>query len=240
MKFIISIFLLLSAMHGSTTTAQYKVSFGMFGKMGVSDALLELKDNGTYHIKIDAKTTGLAKVLSGNRYEVYESFGDVISGKLVPHTFTKLRKTNTKRRLSTYKINHLSREVTLETIDTKKGKTNTHTERFKYYAQNDILSLFFNLKKVLKTQANQTLYAIGGNKKDGKIDIILPKDKALEQMKQTMKMSEGSFLKVILNQKIFSSNKGELLINLDKDGFTNKAILKDVLLFGDIVGIRVK
>ena len=59
-------------------------------------------------------------------------------------------------------------------------------------------------------------------------------------MKQKLELEKGDFLTVILNDRIFASAKGELLINLDSSGLCEKAILEDVLLFGDIVGKRIK
>jgi hypothetical protein len=53
-------------------------------------------------------------------------------------------------------------------------------------------------------------------------------------------MKGGNFVKVVLNDRIFSSSQGELLINLDENGLCEKAILEDVLFFGDVVGKRIK
>jgi hypothetical protein len=58
-------------------------------------------------------------------------------------------------------------------------------------------------------------------------------------MKQKLETDDGEFLKVVLNDRIFSSAQGELLISLGTDGLSEKAILEDVLLFGDIVGKRI-
>ncbi|MDP3292949.1 MAG: DUF3108 domain-containing protein, partial [Sulfuricurvum sp.] len=78
------------------------------------------------------------------------------------------------------------------------------------------------------------------NKKDGRIDINFPRDEALTQMQEKLDIKQGDFVKVVLNDRIFSSAQGELLINLDEQGLCEKAILEDVLLFGDIVGKRIK
>ncbi len=44
----------------------------------------------------------------------------------------------------------------------------------------------------------------------------------------------------IIHQKIFSSKEGRLLLGIAQDGITNQAVLKDVIFFGDIRGVRVK
>ena len=43
-------------------------------------------------------------------------------------------------------------------------------------------------------------------------------------------------MRVIINDDIFASEKGELLVNLRDDGIVQQAVLKDVLFFGDIRG----
>ncbi len=46
--------------------------------------------------------------------------------------------------------------------------------------------------------------------------------------------------KPIVYQKIFSSDKGELLLKIGKnDGITQKAVLKDLLLFGDVRAYKI-
>ena len=45
---------------------------------------------------------------------------------------------------------------------------------------------------------------------------------------------------VIIHQKIFSSSAGHLLLAIGKDGITDKAVLKDVIFFGDIRGERIR
>ena len=80
---------------------------------------------------------------------------------------------------------------------------------------------------------------MGAKEDDGRVDIEKPEGAELEKMKEFMKMDIDSFLKVSINQNIFSSEKGEMLINVDKNNICNKAVLKDVLLFGDIVATKV-
>ena len=41
---------------------------------------------------------------------------------------------------------------------------------------------------------------------------------------------------VLLNKRIFASKNGEMYIDLNDDGICTNAVLKDVLMFGDIRG----
>jgi hypothetical protein len=215
--------------------ATYEVSFGVLERIGTADAFLEIRDDQSYSIYIEARTEGIAKLLTNNRIEVYESHGIVQEGKLIPKKFVKIRKTDTKKRIRIYTFDHPNKKIILEDINSYDWKE----EPVVYYAQEDILSLFFNLKNYQRKPKTQSLYALGGNKKDGKIDIVFADENETVQMKQTMNLEDGEFVKVILNEPIFSSEKGELYINLDKNGLCEKAVLKDVILFGDIVGQRI-
>jgi hypothetical protein len=58
-------------------TATYEVSYGIFEAMGIADARFEIKEDQTYTIRIEARTTGVAKILSNNRVEIYESHGKI-------------------------------------------------------------------------------------------------------------------------------------------------------------------
>lgn len=237
MKTIIFVLALLSQIASAKViTATYEVSYGIFQTMGIADARFETRDDNTYSIRIEARTTGIAKILSNNRIETYESYGSIINGQLVPKKYIKIRRTDSKKMTKIYTFNHVDRIVLRENIDSDEWEKVKHD----YYASEDILSLFFNVKQYMKLRQNQVLYAIGANKNNGRIDVVFPKGHEIEKLKQELETDEGIFVKVILNDKIFSSANGELLINLDDDGLCEKAILEDVLLFGDIVGKRVR
>ncbi len=238
-KYLIIILLFLSFLNAKTITAYYRVSFGIFGRIGIAKAVLNVDKNNNYKISIEAKAKGLAKVLSGGRVEIYKSEGKVVNGKLLPDEYLGITKTNSKRREKLYLFDHIHKKITMIKISTKDGKTTKSSEALKYYADNDILSLFFNIKHYLnnfKFRGKKVLYAIGANKKDGRVDIIAPVGKELKKLKQDIGRKKGHFLIVFINQKIFASKRGELFLDINDDGIATKAVLKDVMLFGDIRG----
>lgn len=239
-KILWILLLLFESVNAKIISASYEVSFGVFQAIGIADAQLEIRDDQTYTIRVEAKTTGIAKVLSNNRIEVYESRGRVKNGKLIPETYYKIRQTDAQKIIKFYTFDHQNRIVWKETTEVKEGKEEKDKGQNDYYAQEDILSLFFNLKYYSKAEENRAFYAIGGNKIDGRIDVVFPKKEEMETIKRELDVTDGRFLKVILNDRIFASANGELLINLDSEGLCEKAVLKDVLLFGDIVGERVR
>jgi hypothetical protein len=217
-------------------TATYEVSYGIFEAMGIAEARMEIKEDQTYAIRIEARTTGLARVLSNNRIETHESYGVVKNGMLIPKKYVKIRRTDSKRTTKIYTFDHAEKTVWEENIQ------NDEWEKVKnpFYAPDDVLSLFFNFKNHLSVRKDRPFFVVGGNKKDGRIDVRFPKNDTLNEMKTKLQSTRGDFFKVILNDKIFSSANGELLINLDHEGLCEKAILEDVLFFGDIVGKRIK
>ncbi len=235
-KIVLLLVILSQIVSAKVLTAKYEVSFGIFQTMGVSETRFEIKDDQTYTIRIEAKTTGIAKVLSGNRIEVYESRGTVRNGKLLPDMYSKVRKNNAKKVTKIYTFDHSNKVVWKETIE----GSERNKEQYDFYASEDILTLFFNIDTYMKTRQDRVLHAIGGSGKDGRIDVVFPNSKELREMKNELDMEEGEFLKVVLNDRIFSSANGELLINLGSDGLCDKAVLEDVLLFGDVVGVRVR
>lgn len=230
--------LLAAAAWGKVLSASYEVSFGVFEDLGTADTRLEIRDDGTYSIRIEARSEGIAKLLSNNRIEIYESHGDVRNGLLVPRKYVKIRQTNSKKTIRIYTFDHDKHIVWKENID--RDKEDWEKEKNDYYATDDILTLFFNFKRYIQPQESRTLHAIGGSKQEGRVDIVYPTPDERSEMAKKLEMSGGEFLKVILNDRIFASAKGELLINLGNDGLCDKAVLEDVLLFGDIVGKRVR
>jgi hypothetical protein len=75
--------------------------------------------------------------------------------------------------------------------------------------------------------------AIGSKKP---VMILLPQNERLKIAKKTFDNKEGTYLVVILNQEIFTSDEGELYINVDSDNTASKAVLKKTIMFGDVWG----
>jgi len=237
MKKIVLLLLLVSQIAGAQVlSAAYEVSYGIFKKLGTATARFETKEDQTYSIKIEARTEGLANLLTNNRIETYESYGVIVNGHLLPQKYIKIRQTNASKKIKIYTFDHPNKTVWRESIDSDEWDKVKND----FYASDDILSLFFNVRNHMKNQEDRPFYVVGANKKDGRIDVNFPKNDSLSEMKKKLKTESGSFLKVILNDRIFSSANGELLINLGNDGLCDKAILEDVLFFGDVIGLRVR
>ena len=240
MRLFLAMIFFLSVFFGKEIEAEYKVSFGLFGSVGKGIAHFDA-NTSRYHIKIYGKATGLAKVLSGGREEIYESFGKIENGILVPEKFVKITKTNKKKRIKTFRFDHEKKEILITKEGFRRGKFEFEThDKLPYYVRNDLLTLYFNLPTYLQENKKKyVLHAVGGDRKDGRVDIFLPEGKKLQKLKEILKV-DGLYLGVVVHQKIFASENGELFVVIDKDGVAKKGLLKDVIMYGDIVGTLTK
>jgi len=242
MRLIILLFLTFSSLIAVDISAKYRVSFGIFGEIGIAKTNLHVDEKNGYKITVHAKTTGTAKFLSGEREEWFVSSGKVdAQGILIPDFYMKTiqRYSNQdgklilKKDIKKYLFFHDKKRVHVEQTKHRGNEIRHEKKDGDYYAPNDLLSLFFNLKTILPSlEVKEPLefYAVGANKTDGRIDV-----KPL-YVKSEFDWKSGHLMRVIVNDKIFASKKGELLVNLRDDGLCQQAVLKDVLFFGDIRG----
>jgi len=127
--------------------ATYSVSYGMFGKLGISEAHLET-DGNTYSIKVSAKTTGIVKRLSQNRQEYYLSQGHVVDGMLISDSLEVRRSHGNKASIKRYVIDHKKKRVTKSYIKKRAGKVYQNDSKIlDFYSKDDLLTLYFNLPK---------------------------------------------------------------------------------------------
>lgn len=241
MRFAMFFMLLACLAFGFEKDALYDVEYGWFKELGKAKAHLD-SDGKSYRIRIEAKTEGLAKFLSRNREEVYESFGTVGKSGYLPSKFVQFKRWSDKAERTTYVFDHAQKKVYKTKEKYEDGKLiDKGVEENKYYADNDILTLYFNISDdfiYMSAGSQKVYYAVGANPKDGRVDLVIPHGAKLSEIKETFEgVKASSYVIVFINQKIFSSEKGELWIAFDHKNDCARATLKDVLLFGDIRGI---
>ena len=242
LQYILVSALLISGVQAKVLDATYSVSYGMFGQLGISDAHLETKDD-TYSIEVSARTTGIVKKLSRNRQEKYISKGHIIDGMLVSDTLHVIRSYGDKYSEKIYRIDHQKKKVTKTSIGKKEGKVyKNETKELGFYTQDDLLTLYFNLpqRMELSKAGNYELAAVGAEKQKGKVKVMIPDAEKRSGYERTLGKGDFWYLTAIVYQKIFESNRGELMIAIGKDGVTQKAVLKDLVLYGDLVAERIK
>jgi len=238
--FLIMVYLFISVnLSAETIKVDYKVDFGIVGEIGIAHAKLT-KDSSSYEIDIKLEATGITKFLSGDRKEEHISKGHIVNGILVSD-FYHIKKTHgNKARDIIYRINHKTKKVVKIDKKWKDGKLYKEREKvMKYYSKDDLLTLYFNLNRYIKDKTKSRDYkfkAVGAEIQKGVVDVHIPNQEELEEFKELLGDNKDCwYARAIVHQKIFSSDKGELLLAIRKDdGITKKAVLKDLLLFGDV------
>ena len=232
-----------SLLHAETIQADYKVEFGIFGEIGIANATLT-KDDTSYVIDVELKATGLAKTLSDGRTEHHVSKGHIENGVMVSDLYQVIKSHGSKTSNKIYRIDHVNKTVTKSYKSWKNAKIKSDsTETLDFYSKDDLLTLYFNLnhKVADKTaSANYTFTAVGAEKQDGKAELVIPEKSNLDEYREMLGESDDSwYARAIIHQDIFSSDKGELLLRIGNDGITQKAVLKDLIFFGDIRAERI-
>jgi hypothetical protein len=222
--------------------AKYEVEFGIFGEVGEAKGKIE-RNATSYRIEVAAWPSGAAKRLTGERLERYMSEGKVVDGKLVPRRFVKWRHKGARVSKKEFVFDHGHRVVYATKSLYKNGKllAAQRPTPLEYYAKEDLFTLYFNIFDYLPSlpAGIYRFYAVGGERRSGAVDIVIPDGDALAQMGEDLG-EEGIYFGVIVHQPIFASKDGELLVVADGDGVAKRVLLKDVIMFGDIVGKLVK
>lgn len=250
--------LMSTILSAQTISAGYDVTFSVFGKIGEAVVRYERFDE-RYVITAEGRLTGEAAAIGANRGELHESFGIVKEGLLVPELYKVTRSSDHYYNQSFFVFYPQERRAEEHRMNEKYGTKNhfdaktfrivsspytTKSIKLKpldYYAQNDLLSLFFNVQPLiatLKEGETRLVHAMGGSNKKGEVLLGNPGGAKRADLIKSMSAATGHLATVLINQDIFKSDKGELWIRMDGDLLVEEALLKDVLLFGDIRGYR--
>ncbi|HSR73574.1 MAG TPA: hypothetical protein VLL31_01910, partial [Sulfurovum sp.] len=82
--------------------------------------------------------------------------------------------------------------------------------------------------------------AVGADRKNGRVDLTIPLPEHLKKMKTLLGegKEESWYAKVVMHRKLYHSKQGELDVRIGKEGLVDKAVLKDLIFFGDVRIIR--
>ena len=211
MRFLV---IFISSFLMAKMVATYEAKYGWFGVIASARGVFD-KNETHYKIKTSFKTEGIAKTFSKNLKQEYISEGIVINGILYPKKYVMHFK-NSNREF--YKIYYFKKDgIWVKKIQNNKLE---YEKKLPFNVKFDILSLYFNLPKLLKDK-KATFYAVGGRKKDGRVDVEF----------------QGNLLKANLYNKIFVGDKGVLYLTINPNNWvTTKGVVKNVMKIGDLKG----
>jgi hypothetical protein len=239
---VCGLFLFLgSVASAKVTQLNYTATFGIFGKVGTIENTLT-QNQKTYKIETTVIVEGLAKVLMRNPTERYISKGHMENGLMVSDSYQMISSKEDKKVSKEYQIDHKNKYVTKRYRKWREGKLiEDKTEKLKFYAKDDLLTLYFNLGKSVKEKGKTYLFkAVGLEKQDGKVQITVPSDEQVSEYKKDLGQGLSLYTKALIYQKNFRKKKGDILLGVAKDGFIYKSVIKDILFYGDAKLTRVK
>ena len=238
--FISSIFLFLpSLLQAKTIKAHYSVEFGIVGEVGKVQATLT-SDDQFYAIDANVSTVGLGKAVTNNLKERHISKGHVVKGLLVTDMYQMIKSYGEYTSTTIYRVDHKKKKLTRQYKQWKYDKLVIDRKmRLDYYGKDDMMTLFLNLPKHIKEKQTPKKYrfkAVGADRKNGRVDVSIPSQKSLKKIKGFVgKGKTGDwYTTVVMHRKLYKSRKGELDVRIGQEGLVEKAVLKDLIFFGDI------
>lgn len=239
MRWFLLFILLGTPLHAARFEAQYAVTFWWLGRVGTTH--IHFESHGKhYRIEAEAYLEGIAALIAHHHHERHTSTGTIAdNGDLIPHRYDVNKTLDNFQSLQHFYFRAPQHRILFYAEDTYK-RTQKHfnpatmgfkqvnmVEKHRYrrvmpfYARNDLLTLYFNVRRHLDTlAADSTLRLHAAGARDGKVTISAA--------------PERNHFIVLLEQEIFKSKEGKLFVETDASHYVTRAVLKDVLLFGDL------
>jgi len=222
-------------------TINYKATFGIFGTVGKLYTKIT-KNTNTYKIETKIKVMGTAKLLLNGQKETHISKGHIVNGLMVSDSYISIQKNKHKTIRKEYVFNHKTKVITKTYKKWKNGKlVKDKTKKLKFYTKDDLLTLYFNLGKSVTTRGKKYYFRVAGlEKQNGKVQITIPSKKEEAPYVKDLGKGASLYAKAFIYQKNFRKKKGDILISLASDGYIQKSVIKDILLYGDAKIVRIK
>ncbi len=239
----IFIFLLFVA-NAKNIEVNYSVEFGIVGEVAKVHAKL-ISDSKFYTLDAKVSVVGnIAKAVTNNLKERHISKGHMLNDLLVTDMYQMIKSYGKYTSTTIYSVDHKKKKVTRHYKKWKNGKIIIDKKiKLGYYGKDDMMTLFLNLNKHIKNKIKAKNYifkAVGADRKNGRVDIDILTSSKLKEIKNLLgKGKKGEWYStVVMHRKLYHSKKGELAVRMSSDGIVDKAVLKDLIFFGDIRIIR--
>ncbi len=241
---LIGFIFFVSTLNAKKIEADFSAEFGVFGEVARAHATLS-SDGKVYTIDANVAAVGvIAKSVTDDLKERHISKGHMLNGLLVTDIYQMIKSYGVYDSTTIYRVDHKRKRVTRHYIKWKKSKEIINEKvTLAYYGRDDLMTLFMNLPTHIKNRYKSKNYrfsVVGADRKNGRVDVMIPSGNALKQMK--ILVGEGKkgdwYSKVVMYRKLYNSEKGELGVRIGKEGLVDKAVLKDLIFFGDVRIIR--
>ena len=196
-----------------------------------------------YTISIDMKAVGLAKTMSGGLKERHTSHGTIRRGEYYAKEYMIDKLYKDIRYIRKYLFDYKRKKIVKVSTKWKKGKKlYEKKETLRYFAHNDIMTLYHNIMRFKKkNKTGRYVIALAGAEKEGgKLTFSLPEGAHLKGEQKALGMKNSEIIKLFMKRSFFSGGKGNLVFGVDKKGIVKKGTLKNVKLLGEVTLKHIK
>lgn len=245
-------FLPFLCLQAESVVVDYRVEFGIVGEVAKVHSIYEYTAT-RYHIDVYVETVGmLAKIATHNLKEHHISKGSINKhGLHLSDSFEMLKTFGAYRSYTLYSRDRKKQKIFktykkwLIQAKHKERIIQNYTYALPYYATQDMITLFLNLSQKIKNKIipkRYTFKAIGEDRKNGRVDVSLPPSiKKREMIELLDPTNKGEWLmNVVMHRQLYNSKNGTLMVRMGQDNLIQKAVLKDILFYGDVRIIRQK
>ena len=245
--FILFFFLFLFfPLFAKNMQVDYRVEFGVVGTVGKIHTEYHER-NKKYLIDTNLSAVGLiANSVTHHLKERHLCKGYITKDKRrIATSYQMLKTYGEYRSMTLYTIDHKDKKVikTYKKWLKRKGlsdrKIADYSYALDYYAVDDMVTLFLNLSYKIKDKTLPKHYrfkAAGADKEHGNVDISIPTSKQAKEMTKLLgKTKKGEWLmNLVMHRQLYGSKQGELMVRMSKESTIEKAVLKDLIFFGDV------
>jgi hypothetical protein len=234
-------FLLLPwAIMGTVKAAEwvYRVESPLLGRLGTLKIYSE-EYPSSYRILAEAKTEGIAAVMTKQRREKYLSEGERKENRYMARHFLIDRTSGTRHETDEYMWKIPGDKVTKHRLKWKKGVIERNsTGILPYYSDEDPASLYHNaVSDIADVVRGVKEYAvIGAEKAGGTVRIIRPDHPEEESARKHLGAGRDLHIVYIVSPgRILGRKNRKLVLAVDGDGVVHKAGLSEVPVVGEII-----
>ncbi len=218
----------------------YRARSPLLGELGTLK-LQRIEEAGRYRIQGEAKSAGIVKTLSGNRRERYRSEGKIVAGKYRPECFVIERRSKKKDETLRYLFDDKTKHIQKERVRRKKGKVEKKVKTLKYWAPDDLATLFFNVLPPVGGKGPWDYPAAGAEKIDGIVSVRVPDPvKARKERKELGVPDNSRIVYLYSKKKLLGKKNRRIVAAFDSQGNLQKAYLIAVPVVGKIYVERIK
>lgn len=226
-------FFWISLLYMVYADSHYVVRGSLIG--GIADIRVHHRERLTaYTTKLEISAVGLAKALSGNQREMHISKGRVKNGEYYAREYVVTKWYKDIKYLKRYLFDYPHKKILKFSTKWKKGKkTYSKKETLRYFAHNDMLTLYHNILH-FKKKHKRGRYAItlaGAENHGGKVTFGLANGRDVEGV---------DTLTLDIKNSAFAKEKGRLLLEVDRDSSVITGELRGVKLLGTVTLKRLQ